>query len=151
MDNEPQWPTERHPWPGPQHGYGQQLPPPPGQYQRPYQHPYDPRQGQSLPVPYQPQHAQGYGPQHPPQQPYRVVVPRNTFLAVLASFFVPGLGSMINGKIAKGILILSCYLISWLLCFFVVGFILFPACWIWGMIAGARDARKWNTAHGIIS
>ncbi|MGH3305187.1 MAG: hypothetical protein ACRDOK_26665 [Streptosporangiaceae bacterium] len=76
---------------------------------------------------------------------------RITGLAVIASVFIPGLGSMVNGKIGKGIGILAAYIVSVVLCLVVVGFILAPACWIWGMVAGYNEAQKWNRAHGILS
>jgi TM2 domain-containing membrane protein YozV len=72
-------------------------------------------------------------------------------LAVVASFFIPGLGSMLNEKVGKGIVILAAYIVSVVLIFFLVGFIAAPAVWIWGMVAANNDAHKWNRAHGILS
>src|SRR3954463_12953901 len=43
---------------------------------------------------------------------YAQVAPKNPALSLLASFFLPGLGSMINGDVAKGVGILIGYLIS---------------------------------------
>jgi TM2 domain-containing membrane protein YozV len=70
---------------------------------------------------------------------------------VVASFFIPGLGSMLNEKVGKGIGILACYIVSLVLVLVLVGFIAAPAVWIWGMVAANNDAHKWNRAHGILS
>ncbi len=40
------------------------------------------------------------------------VAPKNPALALLVSFFVPGLGSMVNGEVGKGVGILIGYLLS---------------------------------------
>lgn len=106
--------------------------------------------GQALPVPA----AQGH-PAAPAEQEqamvYHQVQPHNAALAVIASFFIPGLGSMLNEKVGKGIGILACYVVSVILVFFLVGLIAAPAVWIWGMVAANNDVHKWNRAHGIMS
>jgi TM2 domain-containing membrane protein YozV len=79
------------------------------------------------------------------------VQPRSAPLGVAASFFVPGLGSMLNERVGKGIGILACYIVSLILCVALIGFITAPAVWIWGMVAANNDVNKWNRAHGIIS
>jgi len=98
---------------------------------------------------------QAYPPPPPSygQQPvvYQQVQAHSPALGVIASFFIPGLGSMLNEQVGKGVAILACYLVSILLCFFLIGIVLAPACWIWGMVAANNDAHKWNRAHGIIS
>lgn len=117
------------------------------QYQvRPEEQP----QAQALPVPAE----QAY-PVVPPAQgqamAYHQIQPHSTALAVVASFFIPGLGSMLNEKVGKGIGILACYVVSVILVFFLIGFIAVPAVWIWGMVAANNDANQWNRAHGILS
>ena len=47
--------------------------------------------------------------------------------------------------------ILVASLIADVLCLVVVGFVLAPAVWIWGMIAAYLDAQRWNRERGIIS
>lgn len=143
------------------------------EYINPYQNqPYgQPQQGgqpQNFPQPYQPsgqyqQPGQGwqYPPQQPPhyaqqqwQQPYpqpMQVAPRSPALGLIVSFFLPGVGSMMAGKTGKGIGILIGYFVGWLLCLVLVGFLVMPAFWIWGMVAAYLDAVAWNRAHGIIS
>jgi TM2 domain-containing membrane protein YozV len=85
-----------------------------------------------------------------PQQ-WQHVQGRSAAAAVIASLFIPGLGSMLNEKAGKGILILACYIVALVSCMFLIGFILAPAVWIWGMVAANSDAHKWNRAHGILS
>ena len=79
------------------------------------------------------------------------VQPHSAGLAVAASFFVPGLGSMLNERVGKGVLIVCCYAVAWISCLFLIGFVLAPAVWIWGMVAANNDAHSWNRAHGILS
>jgi TM2 domain-containing membrane protein YozV len=89
---------------------------------------------------------------YPPQvqQPMQVL-PKSPGLAVVASFFFPGLGSMISGRGGKGAAILISYLVSWFLISVLIGIPLVIFFWIYGMVAGSNDAKKWNAAHGIIS
>lgn len=83
--------------------------------------------------------------------PYHQVQSHSAALAVIASFFIPGLGSMLNEKVGKGVGILAAYIVSAILVVVVIGFIAAPAVWIWGMVAANNDAHKWNRAHGIMS
>lgn len=103
-----------------------------------------------------PQQPPAYYPAVPPQtqaypQPYRPVQPHSAALAVIASFFIPGLGSMLNDRAGKGIAILISYLVSCLLCLVLIGFFTTPIIWIWGMVTANTDVRAWNRSHGIIS
>lgn len=100
-------------------------------------------------------HSAQQGP-YPPaqhQQPYQqmMVAPKSPGVAVLASFFIPGLGSMISGRGGIGALILCLYFVSWMLTIVVIGFVGVIGFWVWGMIQGYADAVAWNRAHGIIS
>jgi TM2 domain-containing membrane protein YozV len=116
-------------------GYpAQQGPYPPAQYpQQPYQQPYPQQQYQQQPY------------------PQMMVAPKSPGVAVLASFFIPGLGSMISGRGGLGALILCLYVVSWILTIVLIGFIGVFGFWIWGMIQGYADAVAWNRSHGIIS
>ena len=95
-----------------------------------------------LPAPYQ---AAGQ------PQPYYQVAPKNPAVGVIASLFIPGLGSMIAGKGGKGALILILNILGWITAIFIVGWFLALGTWIWGMVAGYQDAQNWNRQHGIIS
>jgi TM2 domain-containing membrane protein YozV len=100
----------------------------------------------NYPVPHQPVYPQQYGVGYPQQ-----VAPKSPGLALLASFFIPGLGSLINGNVGLGIAIFAAYCIAWVLTVVFIGIILLPAIWVWGMIDAYQGAKKWNAAHGIIS
>ena len=97
------------------------------------------------------QYQQPYGQQFPQQQPQMTVAPKSPGVAVLASFFIPGLGSMISGRVGIGVLILCLYIVSWILTIVIIGFVGLIGCWIWGMIQGYTDAVAWNRRYGIIS
>ena len=83
--------------------------------------------------------------------PYGYVAPKNPGLSLLASFFVPGLGSIINGDVARGIVIMVGYLVSWLLVILVVGLFGVFGFWVWGLVDAYQGARLWNARHGIVS
>lgn len=93
----------------------------------------------------------GFG--HHPTYGYRpyAVAPKSAGLAVLASLFVPGLGSMLNGETSKGIGILVGFLISFVLTTVLIGFAGILAFWIWGMVDASNGAQRWNARHGIVS
>jgi TM2 domain-containing membrane protein YozV len=69
---------------------------------------------------------------------------RNPAASLFASLLIPGLGTIINGETAKGLLILGGYAISWLLVLFTIGVILVPAVWIYGMYDAFQGARRYN-------
>ena len=93
-----------------------------------------------------------YSPQYSPQYPpaYRVA-PKNPAVSLLVSFFVPGVGSMINGDVGKGVVILVGYIISVFLVIVLVGLLGMLGFWIWGMVDAYTGAQKWNLRHGIVS
>ena len=122
----------------------------PQEYDQRQQRPATPDQWQQPRTPpgYLSAQQQPYGYQQPYGQQYPVqVAPRSPALGLIVSFFLPGVGSMMAGKTGKGIGIL----IGWLLCLVLVGFVVMPAFWIWGLVAAYRDAVAWNRAHGIVS
>ena len=84
-------------------------------------------------------------------QPGYAVAPKSPGLAVLASFFLPGLGSMINGEVGKGVAILLLYLVSWPLILVLIGIPMMFGVWIWGMVDAYTGAQSWNRRHGIWS
>ncbi len=96
----------------------------------------------------------GYAGQAPPFAP--MAVPRKEpALSLLASFFVPGVGQMINGDTGPGLAFLSAYLgglvavicLGWIL----IGFIGLPVAigaWIWSMIDAYQGAVKFNQRAG---
>jgi len=80
-----------------------------------------------------------------------MVAPKSPGLALLASFFIPGLGQLTNGEAAKGILMFLGYLFSFVLMFLLIGFLTAPAIWIWGMVDAYTGAQRWNLQRGIVS
>jgi TM2 domain-containing membrane protein YozV len=115
---------------------------------------FQPDQQRAQVQPYAPsQYQQPYPQQYPPPgwQPPMQVAPRSPAVGLIVSFFLPGVGSMMAGKTRKGIGILVGYMVGWLLCLVLIGFIVMPIFWIWGMVAAYRDAVAWNREHGIIS
>ena len=79
------------------------------------------------------------------------VAAKSPGLSLLASFFIPGLGSMINGEVSKGVLILIGYVVSWFLTIILIGIPGLVAVWIWGMVDGYQGAQRWNARYGILS
>lgn len=79
------------------------------------------------------------------------VAPKSPGLALLGSFFFPGLGQLVNGQVGKGIAMVVAYLVSLVLLFVLIGFVLVPAIWIWSMVDAYSGAKQWNARHGILS
>lgn len=87
------------------------------------------------------------------------VAPKSPGLALVASFFFPGLGSLINGDVGKGLAIFFGWTISTFLAvatmwIFFLGLIFTPfilGFFIWGMVDAYTGAQKWNLRHGIVS
>jgi TM2 domain-containing membrane protein YozV len=86
-----------------------------------------------------------------PQPVVPVVAPKNPGISVLLSFFIPGLGSMVNENVGMGVIILSVYVVGWLLTLVLIGFPVVFGAWVWGMIDAYQSAQRWNRARGIIS
>lgn len=69
---------------------------------------------------------------------------KNPGLAAVLSFFYMGLGQIYNGQIAKGIVFIVAYSISWFLMIIVIGFLTTPILWIYGMYEAYNTAQKFN-------
>jgi len=80
-----------------------------------------------------------------------MVAPKNPAVSLIVSFFIPGVGSMINGDVGTGIAILVLYIVGWVLAIGLIGIPLAIGAWIWGMVDAYRGAQRWNARHGIIS
>ena len=126
--------------------------------------PLGPAQAQAAP---QPQFAQQQ-PQFAQQQPQvasqfygatqaqagpqsQLIVPKNPALGVILSFFIPGLGSIVNGSTGRGVTILVVYAVGWILSLILIGIPILIGAWIWGLVDGYLSAQRWNQAHGIVS
>ncbi len=83
--------------------------------------------------------------------PQQAVLPKNPAVGLICSFFIPGLGSMINGNTSRGVVILIVYIVGWILSFFLIGIPVAIGAWIWGLVDGYQSAQRWNREHGIVS
>lgn len=106
----------------------------------------------------------GYSPSLPQQQswgpsatsmPRMQVQARNPLLYALASALIAGLGTMLGGRVGRGIVILFTVIflgtVMWIP---FIGWVLVPvwlASWAFSIYDGYSTARAWNTRHGIIS
>lgn len=79
-----------------------------------------------------------------PMQPHKPVYYKNPGLAAVLSFFWTGLGQIYNGQLAKGIVFMIAYGVSFLLIFILIGIITTPILWIYGMYDAYRSAEKIN-------
>ena len=82
---------------------------------------------------------------------YHSVAPKSPGLSLLASFFIPGLGTLLNGETGKGIGILVGYVVAILFSFILIGLPFVFGLWIWGMVDAYQGAQKRNARHGILS
>lgn len=135
----PEQPADPQQWPGAQQPYAAQ----PGAQQ-----PYAAQPG------YQPVVTPGYGAPVGGQ----VVSPKNPALSLIISFFIPGVGSIVNGDVSTGVIILlsSIFLniLIFVLSFILIGFLFIPfsiGLWIYGMVHAYQGAVRWNAAHGVVS
>ena len=76
-------------------------------------------------------------------------MPKNPGIALLISFFLPGVGSLYAGKVTSGVIIIACYIVSWILTIVIIGFVGVFGFWIWGMIDAYQAAQTWNRQHGL--
>ena len=79
------------------------------------------------------------------------IVAKNPALSAIVSVFIPGLGSIINGDVGIGIAIFCCYVVACFLILLLIGFVLAPAVWIWGIVDAYQGAVRWNAQRGIVS
>lgn len=137
-------PAASHPQPAQDQGQVQYSPysqPQPGNQAIPYQQPTYQANYQAQPA-YQGQ---------PAYQAQVAIVPKNPAISVLLSFFIPGLGSMLNDRVNMGVVILVSYVVGWFLTLVLIGFPIILGVWIWGMIDAYQSAVRWNLARGIAS
>lgn len=118
----PPSPLNQQPYPYPQGGqpYQAMLPP---------QYPY--------PQPPTPYYQQGYAPQLVPY-----VKRKDPGVALLLSFFFPGLGQIYNGDVGKGIAFMIAF---WLLIWVFIGVIF----WVWAMADAYQTANSINMGRRI--
>lgn len=96
-----------------------------------------------------PGYSAGYGPMA--TRPAYPVAAKSPGLSLLISFFLPGVGSMVNGDVGIGLAILGGYLVSLVLVLLIIGIFGVIGFWIWGMVDAYMGAQRWNARHGIVS
>ena len=79
------------------------------------------------------------------------LAPKNPGVSLIASFFLPGLGTMLNGEVGKGVGILVGYFACLFLFFLIVLLLAAVGIWVWGMVDAYQGAQQWNRRHGILS
>jgi TM2 domain-containing membrane protein YozV len=67
----------------------------------------------------------------------------NPMLAVVISFFLPGIGSIYAGKTKMGAIIFFLALVSWVAIYFIgtIAFILFVVVWLYGLYDAYNAAK----------
>jgi len=70
--------------------------------------------------------------------------PRSPVPALLLSLVVPGLGTMRNGDVGRGVIILVFFLASACFVPMLVGLPLLIVVWAWGLLDAVLSARRWN-------
>lgn len=69
---------------------------------------------------------------------------KSSGIAVILSFFIPGLGQIYNGQIGKGILFIIIGFILAMLIFVLIGFLLYPIFWIYNIYDAYKSAETIN-------
>ena len=69
---------------------------------------------------------------------------KSSGIAVILSFFIPGLGQIYNGEIGKGILFIIIAFMLALTTAVLIGFILYPIFWIYNMYDAYNTAERKN-------
>lgn len=69
---------------------------------------------------------------------------KNPGLAAVLSFFYMGLGQIYNGEIAKGIVFIVVYSLSFVLWLILIGMIITPILWIYGIYDAYKSAGRIN-------
>ncbi|MDN4501862.1 hypothetical protein QX776_05590 [Alteromonadaceae bacterium BrNp21-10] len=59
-------------------------------------------------------------------------------LAAICSFFIPGLGQLVQGRILPAILFFVAWAISWALVWVLIGWITLPIVYLWGIVDAAK-------------
>lgn len=104
-----------------------------------------------------PIYSDGAAQQFAAMQPYHPGVPyapaypaprKEPALALVLSFFLPGLGTMINGQVGKGFGIMAGYFLGALLSVILIGLPIMFGFWIWGMVDAYSGAKEHNARHG---
>ncbi|WP_206681802.1 hypothetical protein [Dietzia sp. DQ12-76] len=105
-----------------------------------------PRYG-AQPFGVQPYGAPGAGAVHP-YAPNYGASRKEPALSLVLSFFLPGLGTIINGQAGKGIGIMAGYFLGILLSVVLIGIPIMLGFWVWGMVDAYSGAKQHNLENG---
>ena len=95
----------------------------------------------------QPYGSPGYGAVHPYAPAYGASR-KEPALSLVLSFFLPGLGTLINGQAGKGIGIMAGYFLGILLSVVLIGIPIMLGFWVWGMVDAYSGAKEHNARNG---
>lgn len=59
-------------------------------------------------------------------------------IAAICSFFIPGLGQLVQGRILAALFFFIGMAVSWMLVYIAIGWLLVPIVYIWGIIDAAK-------------
>lgn len=59
-------------------------------------------------------------------------------IAAICSFFIPGLGQLVQGRIMAALLFFIGMAVSWVLVYIAIGWILVPIVYIWCIVDAAK-------------
>jgi len=95
----------------------------------------------------QPPYGQPY-----PQRPQPTAAPKSGGVAVILSFFIPGLGHLYTGNPLSAVLWFVGDVICWVIGFLTggIGFIILPFVWLGAMIHAYISASNFNIRHHAI-
>ncbi|KJS10659.1 MAG: hypothetical protein VR67_17395 [Peptococcaceae bacterium BRH_c8a] len=69
---------------------------------------------------------------------------KNPGIAAVLSFLIIGLGQVYNGQISKGLLFFGGAIVSGFLTMIIIGFILLPVIWLYGIYDAYKTANNLN-------
>jgi len=73
--------------------------------------------------------------------------PKNSGLAAILSFLLPGLGQMYNGEVGKGVIIIIVQVVNVALMAIIIGFITAPIVMIWAIYDAYKTAERINQQY----
>lgn len=74
---------------------------------------------------------------------------KNPILAAILSFFIVGLGQIYLGLTKKGIILFVAAIISGILMYFIIGWILWLIVWVYAIYDAYNSANKMNRGIGV--
>lgn len=74
---------------------------------------------------------------------------KSVALAAILSFLFPGLGHLYNGLTKKGVSFIIAYIVSAILIFLLIGFVLVLIVWVWALIDAIRTTEAINRGESV--